>query len=311
EDLLHLVELTRQERRQRRVAVGKRQQRHAGGGEHEARIIEVGHRTSGIRPAIRGFVRRVASPASISIRSRAVLAKAPASLPIEKAEETMRRKSATMAALGGLILIAANASAQDSRPYAILELGHLGPGNSYAWGISDAGHVAGSSSAPGALHAYVWFEGVMTDVGSWSGPVYSKAWDVNNLGHVCGYFGGFGDHHACLWRDGERIDLGTLGGFKSEAYGINDLGQVAGYSEDNPADRFSGAAVVWDADGTAQVLPKWPGGKTARAYDINNAGQAVGYAYDLVNSDFRAVLWEPDGTLVDLGLLSNWAEAEA
>src|SRR5690606_11724492 len=146
-------------------------------------------------------------------------------------------------------------------------------------GISDAGHVAGSSSASDGLHAYVWHEGIMTDVGSWSGSIYSKAWDANDLGHACGKFGGFGDHHAGLWRDGERIDLGWLGRFRSEALGVNDHDLVVGWSEANPADRFSSSAFIRE-DGVMRALPKWPGGKTAMAHDINNAGQAVGYAHD-------------------------------
>jgi len=37
--------------------------------------------------------------------------------------------------------------------------------------------------------------------------------------------------HAFLWQNGAMTNLGTLpGGTRSEAYGINDLGQVVGYA---------------------------------------------------------------------------------
>jgi len=116
----------------------------------------------------------------------------------------MRRHSAMMAILSGR-----NAPAQDARSCAILELGHLGPGNSCARGISDAGHA-------------------------------------------CGRFGGPLDHHACLWHDGERLGPGTPGGFKSEAFGMNDLNQVAGRSFDNPAGRTSGYAAY-----SCQYAAEW------------------------------------------------------
>lgn len=67
------------------------------------------------------------------------------------------------------------------------------------------------------------------------------------------------------------IDLGTLGGSESYAYGINDRGQVVGYSETKSGDKH---AFLY-ADGVMRDLGTL-GGKNSYAYGINNHGQVVG-----------------------------------
>ncbi|MHB1215643.1 MAG: DUF3466 family protein [Thiobacillus sp.] len=68
-------------------------------------------------------------------------------------------------------------------------------------------------------------------------------------------------------------DLGTLGGSESYAKGLNDAGQVVGYSylTDNRTVR----AFQWSNGVLAQSIPFTPSIATA----INNAGQVVGNAY--------------------------------
>jgi probable HAF family extracellular repeat protein len=69
------------------------------------------------------------------------------------------------------------------------------------------------------------------------------------------------------------IDLGTIGGNGSEATGINNEGQVVGYSYTSSG---LAHAFIWNS-GTMTDLGTL-GGNNSVAFDINDAGQVVGYS---------------------------------
>jgi probable HAF family extracellular repeat protein len=77
-------------------------------------------------------------------------------------------------------------------------------------------------------------------------------------------------------------DLGTLGGTMSEAHGMNDKGQVVGFSTN-----ASGMtrAFIWENGRMKDLDPANPD-SFDRAYDINNSGQVVGASHGL------AALWQ-------------------
>ena len=92
-------------------------------------------------------------------------------------------------------------------------------------------------------------------------------------------------------------DLGTLGGEYSGAADINNAGQVVGYAGISSGSQH---ACRWDPDGTAVDLNSAVGG-IGYAFAINESGQAVGQA--LYQARYRAVLWEANGDIRDLGTL--------
>jgi probable HAF family extracellular repeat protein len=151
--------------------------------------------------------------------------------------------------------------------------GIQGTGRSEAYDINDAGTVVGwKDVATFTPRPVTWSPAsgaVVLPTLSGGGLGYAMA--VNALGDVAGYSTSTapgGIFHATLWRGGLADDLGMRANAcrgESFAYGINDLGWVAGECE--------GRAVVWTP--LAMIaLPVNAGRSTAR--DINNAGQVVG-----------------------------------
>ncbi len=91
------------------------------------------------------------------------------------------------------------------------------------------------------------------------------------------------------------IDLGTLGGAVSDAWSINDLGQVVGHSY---TDQHDALAFLYES-GTMTNLGTLAGGDWSVARDINESGQVVGQAED-ASGQIRAFLYDSE-TMIDLG----------
>ena len=87
-----------------------------------------------------------------------------------------------------------------------------------------AGQVVGLATigATGVWHAFLWADGVMTDLGTLGG-LRSAAYAINDAGQVVGHANtADGADHAFLWQDGRMTDLGTLGG-RTSAGDTSDL----------------------------------------------------------------------------------------
>jgi probable HAF family extracellular repeat protein len=137
----------------------------------------------------------------------------------------------------------------------------------------------------------------------------------------------FGTHRQCLgaiWKKGKLTPLSTLGGNNTGALGLNDSGQVVGFAETTdydascstpakPYQTYRFQAVIWEPNGhIRRQLRPYPGDTVSFGFGINNLGQAVGGSGLCSNTDLppvpmgtRSVLWDRDGTPIDLGGLGG------
>jgi probable HAF family extracellular repeat protein len=179
------------------------------------------------------------------------------------------------------------------------DLGSLG-GYSYAFGINNQGQVVGwsyLSGSTGPLHAVLWDNGVMTDLGTLGGN-FSQAYGINDQGQIVGSSTTAGGaQHAVVWANGTITDLGTPPGrYIGSATAINDQGQVVVAPDGE-------GAYLWQAGVWTSLGGSIADYRTSQAFGINDQSQVVGYSYPSSTS-VHAFLWQA-GEMTDLGTLGG------
>jgi probable HAF family extracellular repeat protein len=131
---------------------------------------------------------------------------------------------------------------------------------------------------------------------------------INNLGQIVGSGSiGGGFPSAMIWsKNAPPIVLDDLeggGGSGSNGLGINDAGQVVGWST-TPGNPFTNVPTIWNGV-TPTQLPSL-GTLEGQASAINNNGQATGYSNigTLSDASIRAMLWQGN-SVTDLGTLNG------
>ena len=184
---------------------------------------------------------------------------------------------------------------------------------SYGRAINNSGLVAGYSTITPdpnharQYHAFVndYGKGTMKDIGTLGGPE-SRAYGINNHGKVVGWSNtkADGSDHVAFVYDSETgamTGLGgnLLGGSRSFAFDINDLGQVAGTATlaDGSAHAFA------YSNGTATDLGSLDNSGYSEARAINENGWVTGWSLT-ESKDYHAFIH--NGTeMVDLGSLGG------
>ncbi len=203
------------------------------------------------------------------------------------------------------VAVALGIAAPASGDYLVRDLGALAAhGQSYGWGINEAGEVVGATTVARGMHAFLARPGgAMIDLGTLSGGQgSSRAAAIGDSGVITGAstsVGGF-NHAFRIVGDGAMVDLGTLpGGWFSEGTAVNAAGQIAGFSATGSGQIH---AFVTGPSGTVlQDLGTLAGGSFSRAYGLNDLGQVAGVA-TTASGAFRAFRTGPDG-MVALGTL--------
>ena len=159
-----------------------------------------------------------------------------------------------------------------------------------------------------AKHAVLWDNGTVTDIyPNAPAPWWNTPTAINQHGDVVGFAGDPTDVdgnilHAFIWTKDNGIKvLKPLRGrtpqhVDSEAYGINEAGQVVGVS--CAADQVDCRAVIWDhgvypTDLNDPDLKGSYSGFLASAKDINNKGEITGRAVDPTTGALIAYLAVP------------------
>lgn len=231
-------------------------------------------------------------------------------------------------------------------PYTATELGSLYGQATAAYGINDLGQVVGASRYGEDWRPFVWQNGAMAELPGMphgevrainnhgvilgNGPGQSVIWEngtpqtlpvpsgglwprgfaINDQNQVAGKCWCPAEH-AMVWDGSGYRDLGSLAatfpeGDVSEARGINNAGQVVGWTGVSTLEGVRHHAFLWE-NGVMHDLGTL-GGDFSKALAINSQGHVVGESHPGTPGGNHAFIYR-NGAMTDLGSPATLAGA--
>lgn len=168
---------------------------------------------------------------------------------------------------------------------------------SEALAINEVGQIVGAWGTFGDFpRAFVWHEGVMTDLTPLFDEPNATALDINVHGDITGSVGDLSfDDRAFVLQDGTVTMLPMVQDwFTSQGRAINNAGMVAmsGKRTLPGTGEVAWRIALWDG-GEPTDLGSLPGRFSCCANDIDELGRMVGYCHHPVLG-FSAFLWQQD-----------------
>ncbi len=189
--------------------------------------------------------------------------------------------------------------------YTVIDLGSLG-GSAFAHAINKKGQVVGYSFTGSGNRAFLWENGVMTDLGLLSEGEFhdSYATAINDSGQITGYsHAADGSFQAFLYSDGKMSPLYEIDALSSNGSGINKKGEITGTASGVATEPPYTSAFLWK-EGSVEYVGTL-GGTFSIGYGINDSGMVVGYSHmPPIGGIHHAFLWD-SGTITDLGTLGG------
>jgi len=193
--------------------------------------------------------------------------------------------------------------------YEVFDLGTLGGAEAIAESFNDRAEIVGSSTlADGKRHAFLWRDGVMTDLTPAGQDVVSAA-RINDAGWIAGSTAEEFSGAMPMWKDGVFTGFATV---PSSEFGPSPvkIAQTGDVLLNINKHEYPTAVLLRGGTATAIGSFAFPSGGHSSAEDMNTRGQVVGSAdYQAAGAqfqDFRAFLWE-DGRLSMLQSLGTSA----
>lgn len=188
--------------------------------------------------------------------------------------------------------------------YTFVDVGDLGGGYSYPYGVNSAGEVAVQSRTSGGQHhAALYTGGVLTDLTPGAYHSYPEWRAINEAGHVYGRTSADGSCYKGFVRVNGTTRVMSAGGCHSYITRMNASGQVVGQAQTAGGIYKAFVYTPVGAGGTFTLISL--GGDYGYAYDINDSGVVVGEA-QLPSSAYHAFRHDTaTGVTTDLGTLGG------